>query len=92
MKRPIVPFPPDSPKVRFSELLTPYAFQIVRKQIELSGKIANVLEVFSDCDVVTLQTSSGMTHITCTSGTCQFFTMNQLYFCLASQTKSRSIF
>ena len=39
MKRPIVPFPPGSPEVRFSELLTPHAFQIVRKQIELSGKI-----------------------------------------------------
>ena len=75
MKRPVVPFPPNSPEVKFSELLTPYAFQIVRKQIELSGKIV----ISEECsDVVTLQTSSGVTHVTSTSCTCQFSTMNQL--------------
>ena len=72
-----MPFPPDSPEVKFSELLTPHAFQIVRKQIELSGKIA-ISEECNDCGVVILQTSSGVTHVTSTSCTCQFSTMNQL--------------
>ena len=58
-------------------MLTPHAFQIVRKQIELSGKIA-ISEECYDYGVVTLQTSSGVTHVTSTSCTCQFSTMNQL--------------
>lgn len=77
MKHSIAPFPPDSPKVKFAELLIPYAFEIVQKQIELSGKIA-ISEECRDHGVVTLQTSSGVTHVTSTSYTSQFSAMNQL--------------
>ena len=77
VKRTVVPFPPGSPEVKFSQFLTPHAFQIVLKQIELSSKVV-ISEECCDHDVVTLQTSSGVTHVTSTSCTCQFSAMNQL--------------
>ena len=74
LKRPSLPFLPESPQARFSRLLTPHAFQVVRKQLDISEAI-NIAE---DGDVVSLQTSSGMAQVTATSCTCQFSAMNEL--------------
>lgn len=85
LKRPSLPFAPQSPQARFAKLLTPHAFQIVRKQLELSEKI----HISEQLDEVTLPTSSGPAKVTVISCTCQFSTMNQLpcrhVFALRSQ-------
>ena len=79
MKRPCLTFQPDSCQARFSQFLTPYAFQVVSKQIELSQRIDIPLtnELCSESTIM-LQTSSGQTCVTSLSCTCNFFAMNQL--------------
>ena len=77
MKRPSLAFPVNSPETKFSCLLTPYSFQFVLKQINLSQKVN-----LSEADVadvpITLQSLSGLIHVSTTSCTCLFSTMNQL--------------
>ena len=60
MKHPVVPFTPDSAEARFMDLLTPYAFQIVLKQIEVSQKIY-ITEIGPE---VSLDTSGGFVTVT----------------------------
>lgn len=77
MKRPLLAFPMDSPEAKFSRLLTPYSFQFVLKQISLSQKV-NLSEADIADVPITLQSSSGLIHVSTTSCTCIFSTMNQL--------------
>ncbi|XP_055955235.1 zinc finger SWIM domain-containing protein 1 isoform X2 [Patella vulgata] len=75
MKRNSSHYPRDDPKSRFAALLTPYAYQVVRKQMELADK----LKVSgTDDNTVSMKTTAGMANVTSTSCTCQFTSINQL--------------
>ena len=74
MKRPCLTFQPDSCQARFSQFLTPHAFRVVSKQIELSQMIDIPLtNELSSGNTVMLQTSSGQTCVTPLTCTCNFF-------------------
>ncbi|KAK6168326.1 hypothetical protein SNE40_020887 [Patella caerulea] len=75
MKRNSSHYPRDDPKSKFAALLTPYAYQVVRKQMELADKL-KVSE--TDDDTVSMKTAAGMANVTSTSCTCQFTCINQL--------------
>ncbi|XP_065900117.1 uncharacterized protein [Dysidea avara] len=68
MKRPCLGDKDNVPDMKYASLLTPYAYKIVVKQMQLSEKV----NIDSSEDKVTLIISSGETTVTATSCSCGF--------------------
>ena len=67
----VSPYSADSPEAQYSQLLTPYAYKFVQKQLALVDKVKEIEE---SSGVFTIKTSEGVLTVSSTNCTCIFRT------------------
>ena len=69
-KKPVLAFPPESPEVKYAEVLTPYATSYVHKQLVLYSRVNIVKDNGVQCEVAS---SNGQLNVTIDSCQCTFW-------------------
>lgn len=71
-KKAVATFPIDSPEHQYAEVLTPYAFDYVHKQLSLRCKV-HLQAAATNCKEYTVYSSNGELKVTCDTCMCLFW-------------------
>ena len=69
-KKPVLAFPPESPEVKYAEVLTPYATSYVHKQLVPYSRVNILKDNGVQCEVAS---SNGQLNVTTDSCQCTFW-------------------